>query len=55
LDPIDYIVFEGLAECGQVTSIHFLDVKTGEPRLNEHQKQVKDAIENKKLEFQLYG
>lgn len=54
LDPIDYVVFDGLAKNGNVTSIHFLDVKTGASPLNDHQKQVKDAIEKKHVEFTLY-
>lgn len=54
LDPIDYVVFDGLAKDGKVTSMHFLDVKTGASRLNEHQKQVKNAIEKKHVEFTLY-
>jgi predicted Holliday junction resolvase-like endonuclease len=54
LDPIDYVVFDGLAKDGKVSNIHFLDVKTGASKLNEHQKQVKDAIEKKRVEFTLY-
>jgi predicted Holliday junction resolvase-like endonuclease len=54
LDPIDYVVFDGLAKDGEVTSIHFLDIKTGASSLNDHQKQVKDAIEKKRVEFTLY-
>jgi predicted Holliday junction resolvase-like endonuclease len=54
LDPIDYVIFDGLAKDGKVTSMHFIDVKTGGSRLNEHQKQVKDAIERKHVEFTLY-
>jgi predicted Holliday junction resolvase-like endonuclease len=54
LDPIDYIIFEGLAKEGKVSQMHFVDVKTGSARLNEHQKQIKDAVEKKKVEFRLY-
>jgi predicted Holliday junction resolvase-like endonuclease len=54
LDPIDYVVFDGLAKNGKVTNIHFLDVKTGASTLNDHQKQVKGAIEKKHVEFALY-
>ena len=54
LDPIDYIVFDGLARDGQVTNIHFLDVKTGGGSLNDHQKQVKFAVEKKRVEFTIY-
>ena len=54
LDPIDYVVFDGLAQEGKVRSMHFLDVKTGASALNKHQKQVKAAIEKKRVEFTLY-
>lgn len=53
LDPIDYIVFDGLSKGGTVSQIHFVDVKTGHARLNDHQKQIKSAVENNKVEFQL--
>ncbi len=54
LDPIDYVGFDGLAKDGKVTGMHFLDIKTGSSPLNEHQKQVRDAIEKKRVEFTLY-
>jgi predicted Holliday junction resolvase-like endonuclease len=54
LDPIDYLIFEGLAKEGKVSQMHFVDVKTGSARLNDHQKQIKDAVERKKVEFRLY-
>jgi predicted Holliday junction resolvase-like endonuclease len=54
LDPIDYIVFEGMTKGGKVSQLHFTDVKTGSARLNDHQKQVKAAVESKKVEFRLY-
>ena len=54
LDPIDYIVFEGLGKEGKVSQLHFTDVKTGSARLNEHQKQIKAAVEGKIVEFRLY-
>lgn len=54
LDPIDYVVFDGLSTTGKVTGMHFVDVKTGASRLNEHQKQVKVAIEKQRVEFGMY-
>lgn len=53
-DPIDYVVFDGLTKENLVRQIHFLEVKTGSSKLNDHQKQVKSAIENKKIEFRFY-
>jgi predicted Holliday junction resolvase-like endonuclease len=53
LDPIDYVVFDGLST-GQVSCVHFADVKTGAARLNDHQKQVKQAVEGHKVEYEVY-
>lgn len=55
-EPIDYIVFNGLStKDGDIDSIFFIDIKTGGSRLNEHQKQVKNAIEKGKIDFDTYG
>lgn len=53
-DPIDYVIFEGLNKKGEVTKIIFTDIKTGAARLNNHQKEIKSLIQNKKVEFKLY-
>jgi predicted Holliday junction resolvase-like endonuclease len=53
-DPIDYIVFEGLTKKNRVESIQVIDIKTGGSPLNEHQEQIKDAIEKKRVEWQTY-
>ena len=53
-DPIDYIIFEGLSKKCEVNNIIFAEIKTGGARLNEHQKQIKEAVEKKKVEFDVY-
>ena len=53
-DPIDYIVFDGLFLYGDVKSITFIDVKTGNSGLNQRQRQIRDAIESGKVEWQEY-
>lgn len=53
-DPIDYIIFEGLKKGGSVNKIIFTDIKTGNARLNTHQKEIKSLITNKKVDFKLY-
>ena len=52
-DPIDYIIFEGLNKGDTVTKIIFAEIKTGNARLNGHQKEIKSLIENKKVQFQI--
>jgi len=49
-DPIDLIVFRGLTN-KKVKHITFLDIKTGESGLNKHQKMIRDAVYDKKVEF----
>lgn len=49
-DPIDLLVFNG-ASVGKVSSISFVEVKTGKARLNQHQKAIKDAVEDKKVHY----
>ena len=47
-EPIDMIVFDGISQ-NTVEHITFLDVKTGDARLNPHQKMVRDAISDHKV------
>lgn len=53
-DPIDYIIFEGLSKKGAVTKLLFMDIKTGKARLKQVQKEIKDRIERKKVEWDTY-
>jgi predicted Holliday junction resolvase-like endonuclease len=49
-DPIDYIIFHG-AKDQKIKQIDFIDVKTGNARLSTKQKQIKDAVEEGKLQL----
>ena len=53
-DPIDYVIFEGLHKKGKVDKLFFVDIKTGDARLNKTQKEIKEIVENKKVTFKLY-
>jgi predicted Holliday junction resolvase-like endonuclease len=46
--PVDFVVFDGLSG-GTVRRIVFVEVKTGEPRLNARQAQIRSAIANDAL------
>ncbi len=48
--PIDFIAFKGLDE-KEVTEIIFIDIKTGNSKLNQTQKSIKETIKNKKIRF----
>lgn len=51
--PVDFIVFRGLSE-GRVTGIAFVEVKSGKSRLNANEISVRDAVQNKQIEFVEY-
>jgi predicted Holliday junction resolvase-like endonuclease len=53
-DPIDYVIFEGLSSKGKVERILFADIKTGNARLNDHQKRIRSVIEKKRLLWDVY-
>jgi predicted Holliday junction resolvase-like endonuclease len=53
-DPIDFIHFDGLTEKGEVDFIRIIDIKTGGAGLNEHQRQIKNAIEKNRVEWSVY-
>ena len=50
-DPIDLMVFNGLSKA-KVISISFLEVKTGQSRLNKHQRMIRDAVHGKEVYFE---
>lgn len=52
-DPIDLITFNGLS-LNRVTSINFIEVKSGNARLNQHQKSIKHAITQKRVSFKVF-
>lgn len=43
-DPIDYLAFEG-ASRGEVSAVHFIEVKSENARLSELQRAIKTAVE----------
>lgn len=53
-DPIDYVIFEGLHKKGAVSRIIFTDIKTGNARLKSSQKEIKELVNNKKVNMRVY-
>ena len=53
-DPIDYVIFEGLTTKERVSKLLFVDVKTGESRLTPKQKKIKNLVNDKKVQFDIY-
>lgn len=52
-EPIDMIVFDGLAQ-NKIKNITFMDVKTGNSRLNTHQRRIRDAIKDHDVEWRSF-
>jgi predicted Holliday junction resolvase-like endonuclease len=52
-DPIDYLAFPG-ADSGVIESIEFVELKSGNSRLNNRQKQVRDAVERGHVDLTTY-
>ena len=53
-DPIDYVIFEGLTTKEKVSKLLFVDVKTGESRLTSKQREIKNLVNDKKVQFYIY-
>ena len=53
-DPIDYIIFEGLYKSGIVSRIIFADIKTGNGKLSPKQREIRELVTRKKVEFDTY-
>jgi predicted Holliday junction resolvase-like endonuclease len=51
-EPIDLIAFNGLSR-GVVDSVTFYEIKTGKARLNQHEKMVKEAVEDGRVEYKV--
>ena len=51
-EPIDAIIFDGASQ-QKIKKLTFLEIKTGDAKLNPHQKMVKKAIENKKVRSEM--
>jgi predicted Holliday junction resolvase-like endonuclease len=51
-DPIDVLVFSGLVN-RQVDNITFLEIKSGNAKLNNHQKMIRDAVLDKNVDLRV--
>ena len=55
-NPVDYIHFEGLSNIidrtsDEITSVNFIDIKTGSSSLNKNQRRIRDAIQQNRVQF----
>jgi predicted Holliday junction resolvase-like endonuclease len=57
-NPVDYICFDGLSDVldnktDQITSVRFVDIKTGKSNLNKSQRRIRDAIKDSRVSFEV--
>jgi predicted Holliday junction resolvase-like endonuclease len=50
-EPVDYLIFSGLAKQNQVEALFFVDVKSGNARLSSAQNSIKSAVESGSVRF----
>lgn len=53
--PVDFVGFSGLSEKGIIDEVLLIEVKTGESKLNSHEKSLKSAIKNGKVRYVEYS
>ena len=51
--PIDFLVFKG-ADSKNIDEVIFVEVKSGKAKINSHEKNLKNAIDNKKVRWEEY-
>ena len=51
--PTDFIVFKGMDE-KKINEIVFVEVKSGDSKLSSQEKNLKEAIEKKRVRFEEY-
>lgn len=49
--PIDFIAFPGTAEGKEVKDIFFIEVKTGDSQLSQREKEIREAVQNKRVHY----
>lgn len=53
--PIDFIAFPGSAEGKEINEILFIEVKTGNSKLSERERQIKKAVESGRVKYIIYN
>ena len=52
-DPIDLLTFNGCC-VNKIESISFIEVKSGKARLNPNQRLVRDAVQDKRVKYEVF-
>ena len=51
--PVDFLVFKGM-DSKKIDEVVFVEVKSGKAKINSHEKNLKNAIEKKKVRWEEY-
>ena len=51
--PIDFLVFKG-ADSKKIDEVVFVEVKSGKAKINNHEKNLKETIEKKRVRWEEY-
>jgi predicted Holliday junction resolvase-like endonuclease len=52
--PIDFVAFPGAARGEEIKEVLFIEVKTGNSKLSERERQIKSAVENGRVRYVVY-
>ncbi len=52
--PVDYIAFPGTASGEPITDIILIEVKSGQSKLSEREKQIREAVKNGRIRYVEY-
>jgi predicted Holliday junction resolvase-like endonuclease len=52
-EPIDYVIFKGLAAKGKVDALIFVDVKSGNARLASDQREIRKLVRARNVTFKV--
>ena len=52
--PVDYVALPGITEGKEISEVVFIEIKTGQSKLNGHEKQIRDAVKNGRVRYVEY-
>lgn len=52
--PVDFIAFPGLAEGRDISEVVLIEVKTGQSKLNGHERQIREAVQKGHVRYVEY-
>lgn len=52
-EPLDAIIFDGASSLN-INKITFMEIKTGNAKLNTHQRRIRDAIKDGNVKFEVF-